>query len=107
MTRCHMGGGIATGAFQAFSVLHVFPVPIWSLDALTAPVHNTERSWGPIRTADNRRRRGRGFPPDPPPPLDRDFIVGKKMKFTKGNIDLGYFLSSNFWVPNPPPPPLF
>ena len=36
------------------------------------------------------------------PPLDPDSIVGK-MKFTKGNIDWGYFWYTDFWVPNPSP----
>ena len=29
----------------------------------------------------------------------------EKMKFTKGNIDLGCFWCANFWVPDPLPPP--
>ena len=42
-----------------------------------------------------------------PPPLDPDFIVGKN-KFTKGNIDLGYFWNTTFWAcgfQTPPPTP--
>ena len=29
----------------------------------------------------------------------------EKMKFTEGNIDLDHFWYTNFWVPEPPPPP--
>ena len=38
-----------------------------------------------------------------PPPGPRCH-VGKKMKFTKGNVDLGHFWYTNFWVPDPLPP---
>ena len=37
-----------------------------------------------------------------PHPLDPDFMVGK-MTFTKGNIDLGYFWCTKFWVSHPSP----
>ena len=42
-----------------------------------------------------------------PPPPDLDFTVGK-MKFTKGNIDLGNFWYTNCWIFGfqiPPPAP--
>ena len=51
-------------------------------------------------------RAGRGVNPPPPAASDPDFIV--EMKFTKGNIDLGYFWYTNFWTfgfHNPPPSP--
>ena len=43
----------------------------------------------------------------PPPPLDppsqTQISQWEQMKFTRGNIDLGHFLFTNFWVPDPPP----
>ena len=56
------------------------------------------------RTADNRRRSAGAQPldPPPPPPADPDF-PGGKLKFTNGNIDLGQFWYTNFWVPDTPP----
>ena len=60
------------------------------------------------------------LPPSPPPPLKqvpappppRTRISWEGMKFTKGNIDLGYFWYTNFWTfgfkaPPPAPPPFF
>ena len=55
-----------------------------------------------IRTADKPGRRGGGVPP-PPPPWAR-ISWGEDMKFTKENIDLGYFWYTDFRVPDPPPP---
>ena len=39
--------------------------------------------------------------PPPPTPRDPDFIVGNK--FTKRNIDAGFFRYPDFRVPDPPP----
>ena len=62
----------------------------------------TRRGSRTHRTDDSYRRRG-ATAPRPPGPI---FHSGKKMKFTKGNIDLGYFWYTNFWVPSPLPSPL-
>ena len=59
---------------------------------------------GCIRRADNHRSRGEA-PPGPPPPPGPRFHNWENLKFEKGNIDLGYFLYTNFWVLDPPPPP--
>ena len=61
------------------------------------------RPQGCIRTADNHRRRGGAPPPGTPTPVP-GFHSGKKMKFTKGNIDSGYFWYTNIWVADPLPP---
>ena len=36
-----------------------------------------------------------------PPPRSR-ISLREKMKFSKGNIDLGDFWYTNFWIPPPP-----
>ena len=48
---------------------------------------------------------------NPPPPPRTGISEREKMKFTKGNIDLGYFWTQTFGLlgsrpPSPPPPPL-
>ena len=40
-----------------------------------------------------------------PPPIWTRISKREKVKFTKGNVDLGYFWYPNFWVPDPPPHP--
>ena len=42
----------------------------------------------------------------PPPPPSPKFLLWVKMKFAEGQICLGQFWYTNFWVPDPPPPPL-
>ena len=39
------------------------------------------------------------------PPPSNQISLCEKMKFTIGNINLGYFWYTNFWVQAPPPPP--
>ena len=61
-------------------------------------IKHVRDSHGCIRTADNHRRRGGTHP-------WTQISWWERMKFTKGNIDLGYFWYTKFWVPDPLPSP--